>query len=512
MKLAQNQGAYPPPTNSNDNLYQLLQLVQSLGGVDKVRALLAAGDRQPPTLHHLSDDSPRSRIYNEVTTQPAPSVFNPSYVTPSRNRPERDDGLSGERPSGLLRESSNLPRNQVRPRRPQYDNSETTPSPDHDIRDGSRRTGDFSSARTQSPFSFIYSNPTDRNNAANAGALHRHQFDVRRDNRSVDGFFVYNTPGRLGNHPSTRSASLYATESPDEISREIDNPDDLRIPVRVSAGNAVRFPSTSNSGEWEVSERRPTRVRINSAFEVDDRSSPYVDPVQPIQPFFVSHDPLALTTRKPIRRRPPQRAHLLNNNNNNNYGPIVSAPESSVSYDDDRPNGNIHAAPQPITARPISAPKLQPIAHSGEDLIHEYPYLDFANVALTTPRAIPFVPTTTARPTQRQRSRRPQAQLPREVPVQTTSRPRVVPSSEAASPIDETGPPVVVDGAGNAKCGRRGVHPHPGTCGQFVVCAPASRTNKELRAFVHHCPAEQVFVQGVGRCRPGNKERCEVFT
>lgn len=497
LKLAQNQGSYQAQPNNNSNLYQLLQLVQNLGGVDKVRALLATYDRQPTVLDQLSNVNSRNRVYPELTTQPStPAIFNLSYVTPNRIRDESTS--TGQRAPGLLSQSSNLPRNQVRPRRPQYDNSETTPNPLHDGRDRSRTNG-LSSARTQSPFSFIYSNPTDRSNPANTGALHRHQFDVRRDNRSVDGFFVYNTPGRFENKPSTRSSSLYATESPEDISRENESRDDSRIPLRVSSGNSVRFPA--NNGDWEAPNRRPTRVRINSAFEVDDQVNPHIDV---IQPYFVSHDPI--TTRKPIRRRPPQRAHLLKDDNTR---PIITIPESSVSYDDESPNRFVNSPLQSITVKP----RIQTLANSGEDLTHEYPYLEYANLGLATPSSIPFAPpttTSTPRPTQRRtRPRQPQPQPIREQPA-TTSRARPAPAPEIL--IDEGGPAVIIDANGNGKCARRGVHPHPGTCGQFVVCAPASRTNKELRAFIHHCPAEQVFVQGVGRCRPGNKERCEVFT
>ena len=101
----------------------------------------------------------------------------------------------------------------------------------------------------------------------------------------------------------------------------------------------------------------------------------------------------------------------------------------------------------------------------------------------------------------------------------TTPKPRrVVTESSPFSPpsgtdADNSGPSVLVDSStGKATCSRRGVHGHPDSCGQFVVCAPASRATKELQAFVHHCPADQVFVKDVGRCRPGNKERCEIFS
>ena len=98
----------------------------------------------------------------------------------------------------------------------------------------------------------------------------------------------------------------------------------------------------------------------------------------------------------------------------------------------------------------------------------------------------------------------------------TTSKPTSAPPASAPA-IDEegasipSGPPVEME-SGVVKCTRRGVFAHPGSCGQFVVCAPVSRGSLNYRSYMHHCPAEQVFVEEVGRCRPGNKERCEVFT
>ena len=115
----------------------------------------------------------------------------------------------------------------------------------------------------------------------------------------------------------------------------------------------------------------------------------------------------------------------------------------------------------------------------------------------------------------RQRQRRPTAATI--APFNETPRPTRRREVTTALPLEESqppqpsGPPVEME-SGLVKCTRRGVFAHPGSCGQFVVCAPASRGSLSYRSYMHHCPAEQVFVEEVGRCRPGNKEKCEVFT
>lgn len=130
-------------------------------------------------------------------------------------------------------------------------------------------------------------------------------------------------------------------------------------------------------------------------------------------------------------------------------------------------------------------------------------------------------PTRRQRQRQRQRQRRPTAATLPSFEVSETPRPTrrrevttvppPVPSRGEGEGTVPSGPPVEME-SGLVKCTRRGVFAHPGSCGQFVVCAPASRGSLSYRSYMHHCPAEQVFVEEVGRCRPGNKEKCEVFT
>ena len=50
-----------------------------------------------------------------------------------------------------------------------------------------------------------------------------------------------------------------------------------------------------------------------------------------------------------------------------------------------------------------------------------------------------------------------------------------------------------------------GVYVHPQSCAQFVVCAPSKGS---IKAIQHHCPAGQVFVKEVGRCKPGDRNTC----
>lgn len=96
-------------------------------------------------------------------------------------------------------------------------------------------------------------------------------------------------------------------------------------------------------------------------------------------------------------------------------------------------------------------------------------------------------------------TRRPQKRLEESPPVVATNAENF------------NGPAVFANKEGGLGCSKRGVFAHPESCGMFVVCAPAGRGKKGMRTLTHHCPADQVFVQDVGRCRPGNKDRCEVF-
>ncbi|XP_075677589.1 uncharacterized protein LOC113794366 isoform X2 [Dermatophagoides pteronyssinus] len=88
----------------------------------------------------------------------------------------------------------------------------------------------------------------------------------------------------------------------------------------------------------------------------------------------------------------------------------------------------------------------------------------------------------------------------------TTRRPYIAPAIDTFN-----GPSVFSNTDNSLGCSKRGVFAHPESCGMFVVCAPAGRNKKGFRTLTHHCPAEQVFVEEVGRCRPGNKDRCEVY-
>jgi hypothetical protein len=78
-----------------------------------------------------------------------------------------------------------------------------------------------------------------------------------------------------------------------------------------------------------------------------------------------------------------------------------------------------------------------------------------------------------------------------------------VPSSAASFTGALEGPGATQDPqTGKLVCNRRGVFAHPASCGQFIVCAPQSRNQRSLRPFEHHCPAEHIFHDSWGRCRP----------
>jgi hypothetical protein len=149
----------------------------------------------------------------------------------------------------------------------------------------------------------------------------------------------------------------------------------------------------------------------------------------------------------------------------------------------------------------------------------DVPFFEFEHsnaFQTTTPTPTTTTTTTRAPPTQR-RVGRPRRPIPQPLPspiATTTQRPqrRPVPTEVTNPPSTQfDGPAVFSENDGKLGCSKRGVYAHPTNCGMFVVCAPASRSSKGLRSLTHHCPADQVFVQEVGRCRPGNKDKCEVF-
>lgn len=78
-----------------------------------------------------------------------------------------------------------------------------------------------------------------------------------------------------------------------------------------------------------------------------------------------------------------------------------------------------------------------------------------------------------------------------------TSQPTSPADDEPIAPsarTDQSGPGALVDQqTGSLVCTRRGVFAHPNSCGQFIVCAPQSRSQRSLRPFEHHCPAEHIF-------------------
>jgi len=115
----------------------------------------------------------------------------------------------------------------------------------------------------------------------------------------------------------------------------------------------------------------------------------------------------------------------------------------------------------------------------------------------------------------RQRSRSQKQQRGQALPQQAPTTPK--PTRRTTLPplpvVDDSGPAVEMEPtSGVISCARRGVYAHPTNCGQFVVCAPTARNSITFRSYTHHCPAEQVYVEEVGRCRPGNKDKCEVYT
>lgn len=70
------------------------------------------------------------------------------------------------------------------------------------------------------------------------------------------------------------------------------------------------------------------------------------------------------------------------------------------------------------------------------------------------------------------------------------------PNNQLSAPalLDQSGPGASLDPqTGKLVCNRRGVFAHPNSCGQFIVCAPQSRSQRSLRPFEHHCPAEHIF-------------------
>ena len=111
---------------------------------------------------------------------------------------------------------------------------------------------------------------------------------------------------------------------------------------------------------------------------------------------------------------------------------------------------------------------------------------------------------TTPQPIVQPKARVTSAPVTRSPSVTSTSNKQ---ASSGSSSADSE--PIVWEPSSNkVTCNRRGVHSHPQSCGQFVVCAPSKG---EIKSIVNHCPAQQVFVKEVGRCKPGDRNTCKPF-
>ncbi|RWS26301.1 chitinase-like protein 1 [Leptotrombidium deliense] len=568
LKLAQAQ--QPPQQNTkNTELTQLLQLVQSLGGIDKVQSLISnkvkSNDNTANFLH--DGDIPLEGIANTRTTQ---SYFAPSYETPKRQEftaPIVTTESYTSPPQSPPAEGSWLaiPKNQVRSRRPQYDyNSVTTQDPSlSQPKEERPLTAKEPVLPPQSPFNFVYTTPERSAAPKNSNPSHIQPSEpLSPDGGSVDGFFVYNSPGRVS-LPSTRSTAV-ATESPRESHRLINyqQPANERVALRVSPGNMFRLPIESNSGG-----RRPMRVQVQSAFTVDDRTVPGV--LYDEEAEIATHKP-ALTpelrgspqsqqssqssespqsphsspqiiAKRPSRKRPPQRPHLRDKKDetvpptitnhlppNSFYEPPQGRPEKELRNPFPVSRLNEFSPPtQPANSfvrqqTPRTVASTQTPNTPSRDFFptefpqYEYPQTQtvrqpFPLISATTVRSTPDIGTT-SRPLRRGRPRRPSSAPSSSFQVTTPRKPiteaPVTPAVESSnSASDHSGPAVVIEKSGQISCGRRGVHPHPNSCAQFVVCAPGKTANT-LRSYTHHCPAEQLFVKEVGRCRPGNRALC----
>ncbi|XP_076310082.1 uncharacterized protein LOC143225125 isoform X2 [Tachypleus tridentatus] len=87
-----------------------------------------------------------------------------------------------------------------------------------------------------------------------------------------------------------------------------------------------------------------------------------------------------------------------------------------------------------------------------------------------------------------------------------TKRRRITTTTTTTTP-ELAGPPVIANGE-DIECLQRGLFRHPHDCGRFVVCAP-SDTEGYFRSFVHKCPADRIFMEEIGRCTFGDKDNCQ---
>ena len=456
-------------------------------------------------------------------------------------------------------------------------------------------------------------------------------------------------PIRTANHPNPFTSTH-------EISRHNNHENNQVVRIRLPPPNRdtgfrgiLPDPVSSSSSPHHGSStgRRATRVRVSNfnhanTFQpipasvdmirtsnhpgvlYDDNASTGLGTDSPPGASFSDPQPfLALTTRKPRRKRPPQRAHLRNRPEENPVSALINLPPPNLQVEPlhpaHQPQHQPLTNPRPLPPRPQNPPPRilpidiplgiptppparipggqssafrhfnhhqnqppfypvsiettqSPIRLSSEPgygpntvrfsnllpqnqqqptprpaavipddrdiFVTDFPFYDlhtnppqYFTTTTTTPAPIPTTTEAVTQPprihhnhphpstnTRGNRGRQQQSSVqqpairrpvPQPQPVATTTRaPRIL----TEEPVVPSGPPVAMDNTGGVSCVRRGVFAHPQSCGQFVVCAPVSRGSSSYRPYTHHCPAEQVFVEEVGRCRPGNKERCEVFT
>lgn len=338
---------------SDDHLFQLLQLVKSLGGVDKVQELLnnynynkkplgvgpvdfvnppvnteihshnhhmdssrlirPAHENEGPTILQPNDYAAPQRQNSRGTNRQPTTIspfLNPSYVTPRRQvEPQIGSSPVPDYPNlpSLINENGNanndldIPRNsQPRQRRPQRIETTTESIP-----------ADQATSRTRSPFSFVYNEPMLRNNAPVAPANSIYE--------NVD-------------------ESLLAITEPPQRSRS-------RQRGRTSATTSVIIEPGQPIIDGSVA-REPQRPRIRGGNRANGNSQPRENIGNLREPnnvdgFFLYSTPSRSSTRQPSIVEP-----VLNIQDKPRRAPSSRSRTSEASV------GNVYSVPARVQAIP----------------------------------------------------------------------------------------------------------------------------------------------------------------
>ncbi|XP_076325319.1 uncharacterized protein LOC143233222 isoform X2 [Tachypleus tridentatus] len=558
---------------NSDKIAELLRLLQSLGGVDRLQRILGSEVAEKLTAENLDredDERPRLQTLPDYVTPQRAATEDESprfhqtildYVTPQRavttvvttetfktsvTEPSADSKTSLSKISGLPRYRRPFSRRPYRPatlepsknndyqpvnqlinqvpRRPQYEPPENTDKLFQYVEPNRQRLQDSNIDEQndkESEFSFVYHTPARSPTITEPSTV---QFVVKNP-------FVYQTPRRSQTLTTPQDSNLVTTAVPSILKPDDGGRTVYRVPVRVRDGKVVRIGGQG----------RRTRIRV--------RPRPVVSPRQELDVF----DENTFQKRKVgVRRRPVftgnyedagsagigrfaedyTMAREVKNVRENEY----------VAVRRHRPARRRNQSPKPITipvivtvtTEVLTTPTSTTTQSSAVTIqqryrlpIYEPPSQETENANNITER-LPTVLDVT-RPDKEQTS--PRAPTTKQQYFRTTFSPppRSTTTTTTQRPTTRRTTTTTTTRRPTTHRTTTTTTPEPPSVivnGEDVECLQrgvfrhptdcgsfvvCAPANSEgyFRSFVHSCPAERVFMETIGRCTVGDKANCQ---